>query len=580
MTVMHQRDAWTRRHVSRRGVLGGALAGSAGLAAFGVACSSTKSAAPGAGKPAAGASSSAAQVTAAAAQQPRRGGTLVHQNGFETIQYGFDPQILAVILGAQYRIWYQGLLGYNTRTYAIEPEIAQKWEQPDQATTVFHLQSNVKWHNKPPANGRLLTADDVVFSLNRARSNDPRFTSGPLLKDYQFTATDQATVKVTAPSPEVTGLQKFAGDQFMMLAPEVVDKAGKFASADTCVGTGAFVLQSATDGVGSASVRNPDYWKPGLPYLDGFHTQHFDTSPLTEKAWAAFQAGQLDTVVVPGNETKGYIAKQPKGYTPEWWKNNAIDSIMFPNTKAKPFDDARVTRGMELLVDHQEFITAWAETLYGAGQYVSVFPVALADWDFTQDEYKSKFLGWKQPKDDAVKQALQLLGAAGFSKDNPVKFEFIAATESFSLAAAQLIQGQWKRLGQGYVDATLRTVESTQYQSIRANRQYQYLGGSNAAAFNDPDTWLTNVYKTGVARNYWNYSDPRLDALIDKQHVTFDLAQRKQQVKDIIAYMIDHWPSVIHAGNLVLDANKPSLQNHAPEFYMLGRPYEQVWFSA
>jgi len=52
-------------------------------------------------------------------------------------------------------------------TLAVEPEGAQKWEQPSPTEYLFHLQPNVKFHNKPPANGRLMTADDVVFSLNR-----------------------------------------------------------------------------------------------------------------------------------------------------------------------------------------------------------------------------------------------------------------------------------------------------------------------------------------------------------------------------------------------------------------------------
>ena len=90
-------------------------------------------------------------------------------------------------------------------------------------------------------------------------------------------------------------------------------------------------------------------------------------------------------------------------------------------------DDARVPRALRLLIDHDEFITAWAETVFGRGAHGSIFPLALADWDLTQDEYKQQ-LEWKQPKDDAIKEALSMLSAAGFDKQTPLRFSLIAAT--------------------------------------------------------------------------------------------------------------------------------------------------------
>jgi len=54
-----------------------------------------------------------------------------------------------------------------------------------------------------------------------------------------------------------------------ILAPEVVEAAkGSLATADTVVGTGPFVLRTSEINVGSSLVRNPSYFKPGLPYLD------------------------------------------------------------------------------------------------------------------------------------------------------------------------------------------------------------------------------------------------------------------------------------------------------------------------
>ena len=52
-------------------------------------------------------------------------------------------------------------------TFIVEPDLAERWEEPDDTTYVFHLRQGVKWHNKPPVNGRELVAEDVKFTYDR-----------------------------------------------------------------------------------------------------------------------------------------------------------------------------------------------------------------------------------------------------------------------------------------------------------------------------------------------------------------------------------------------------------------------------
>src|SRR5262245_9433925 len=44
-------------------------------------------------------------------------------------------------------------------TFTVEPDLAERWEEPDETTVVFHLRRGVRWHNKPHVNGRELTAE-------------------------------------------------------------------------------------------------------------------------------------------------------------------------------------------------------------------------------------------------------------------------------------------------------------------------------------------------------------------------------------------------------------------------------------
>src|SRR5499426_1191237 len=57
--------------------------------------------------------------------------------------------------------------GVPPGTFTVEPDLAERWEAPDDTTYVFYLRKGVKWHNKPPVNGRELVAEDVKFTFDR-----------------------------------------------------------------------------------------------------------------------------------------------------------------------------------------------------------------------------------------------------------------------------------------------------------------------------------------------------------------------------------------------------------------------------
>lgn len=510
--------------------------------------------------------------------EPKRGGVLTHAGGpagsFESRGVGLDPHTYLAVAGQNYRLFYQGLLGYNPRTYGIQPELAQKWEQPSQTEYIFTLQPGVKWHNKPPANGRELTVDDVVFSLERARTDNPRFYSRSILTAVDtIEAVDRTTVRLTTRQPDATTLSKLSADVLLVLAPEVVERAGgRFATAETAVGTGAFIMKSLEEQVGAEYVRNPDYWKPGLPYLDGLRTVHL---PDEQAAWAAFLAGKVDIARLSGTEVKVYVAQQGPNYTPDWFKDNTV-IILQPNAKAAPMNDPRVTRALRLLLDHDEWKTAWAEVWFGRGRHGSIFPTALDTWDLTEEEY-TRHLEWKQPKDEAAREALALLNAAGFTRANPLRFELTGRTDSFAAAANEVAQAQWKRLGQGVVDVQINQVDIAVANQLRARRQFTYLIHGNVAGTTEPDSWLSEIYHSRGSANFMNFSDPKVDEMIDRQRTLFDLQQRKALVREMVLYLIDHCPGVVGSNRLFLNAVKPQVRNYTPEFHIHGAQYETVW---
>jgi peptide/nickel transport system substrate-binding protein len=551
--------------LGRRRVLRGAVLGGVGLTLTTAGgCSTSK-------RPAAASPS---------AKQPKRGGIISYAGGsagsYDTQGTSFDPDVQTQFASKSFGLFYQRLLGYNPRSFEVEPELAQKFEQPSPTEYIFTLQPGVKWHNKPPVNGRALTVEDVLFSLERARTDDPKFYTRSFLSSVdRIEAPDKSTIRVTTKGPEASTLKKFSIDNLAILSREVLEKNPKPTTADAAVGTGPFVMTAVEEKVRAEYTRNPDYWKPGLPYLDGFRTRHF---PELESAWAAFLANQVDVTLTPGPEVKKYISDQGQGYVPDWYADDTFN-FQYANIKRKPMDDPRVVRALRLLIDHDEFINSWAGALFGRGGYGSIFPSALGAWDLTDQEFRSQ-LEWKQPKDDAAKEALTLLAAAGFTRDAPLRFTLDAQTGQQGELGSQLLQSQWKRLSQGVVDAQIKLSDQATINTLRASRSFTFAFLGQSAGMVEPDIWLSTVYRSDGSQNFMGFSDPSVDAMIDKQRTIFDEGQRKAVVKEIVRYMLDHGPSTIGANRFFLQAIKPKVQGHTPEYFLNGRQYQSVWLQA
>jgi peptide/nickel transport system substrate-binding protein len=369
-------------------------------------------------------------------------------------------------------------------------------------------------------------------------------------------------------------LDRLSSDGMMIMAREVVEKADKFVTADEVVGTGPFIMKSNEEKVTGEYVRNPDYWKPGLPYLDGVRTPYFSND---QTAFAAFLGGQLEASLIPGQEAKTNASQYTSSTTANWFPQDYIQAVM-PNVTAKPFDDTRVWKAIKLLIDHDEVKSGAAETWYGRGKHGSIFPPSMASWDYTEEEY-GRMLEWRTPKDQAVREAMSMLGAAGYNASNPLKFEISGQNQPNQQTFAEVLQAGYRRLSQNVVSPDLKLVDFATSSTIRSQRAYNMYQGGHAASISEPDTWFTQSYITGASRNYTNFSDAKLDEMIVKQRSIFDLAQRRVAVKEILTYMIENSPWTSSSNYFSFVAIKPTVQGWTPEHYTQGNNYENYWLN-
>jgi peptide/nickel transport system substrate-binding protein len=187
--------------------------------------------------------------------------------------------------------------------------LAESWEIPQQGTIIFHIRKGVKWAKLSSeagllVNGRGMTVDDIVFSLNRAfTTKGDYFTASypGLAKGAVVTGDSTAwTVTVTCPVSEWVNCINLVPDFLMIVPPEVVNKYGNMQNWKNSVGTGPFILTDFISNSSATFIRNPDYWGtnpvgPGkgdqLPYVEGIKMMVI-TDASTQMS--AFRTGKMD----------------------------------------------------------------------------------------------------------------------------------------------------------------------------------------------------------------------------------------------------------------------------------------------
>ena len=177
-------------------------------------------------------------------------------------------------------------------TFPIEGDLAESWSQPNETTYVFKLRKGVRWHPKPPVNGRELTAEDVRYTVERFLTVKGNPTAYMLKSVDRVEAVDRYTVKFVLKEPFSWLLDVLANPMAVaIVARECVEKFGDLKKAEAVVGTGPWMLDSYRPNVGLTFVRHPNYFVPGLPYIDRIE---YLVDEDNASRMAAFLAGKYD----------------------------------------------------------------------------------------------------------------------------------------------------------------------------------------------------------------------------------------------------------------------------------------------
>jgi peptide/nickel transport system substrate-binding protein len=229
---------------------------------------------------------------------PVRGGTLV-------VAIGSDPGSLNPAVTSNggvhtaSEMMFNGLVGWGTDGKPT-PELAESWTVEGGGTVYrFTLRQGVKWHD-----GQDFTSEDVKFSFERALLRLHARTQTSLgSANVTIDTPDPRTVIFRFPQPYAPLLQQLNVTEAPIIPKHVYEGCADLATVAGCpanktpVGTGPFKLDSYTIQEIRMS-RNPNYFRPGLPYLDGI-VQRVIPEPGTQLL--SLENGEIDWVwSVPG----------------------------------------------------------------------------------------------------------------------------------------------------------------------------------------------------------------------------------------------------------------------------------------
>ena len=402
---------------------------------------------------------------------------------------------------------------------SIVPDLATGWSWNEDGTEVtFPLRQGVRWHD-----GKPFTAADVVctWDLLMEKSQE-KLRFNPRKSFYKNL--DQVTANGDY---EVTFHLKRPQPAFVMLL------ASGFSAIYPCdvppaqmrqhpIGTGPFKFVEFKPNEDIKVARNPDYWKPGLPYLDGIEYKII-RNPAT--AVLAFVSGQVD-MTFPFNLTIPLL-KDVRNQVPqaicEVTPSGGVNRHVLVNRTAPPFDNRDLRRAMALSIDRKAFIDILTEGQGEIGGVLQPPPEGL--WGMPPDLLKT-LSGYDPDVRKNRTEARQIMEKLGYGPNHRLPIKVSTRDLPVYRDPAVILIDQLKQV---YIDGELEMIDLSRYFPKIMRKEFT-VGLNLQTSGPDPDPILDLFYGCGSSLNWDGYCNPEVDKLIAQQSQEADEARRKQLV--------------------------------------------------
>lgn len=432
----------------------------------------------------------------------------------------------------------------------LDPGLASSWKSLDDKTWEFKINTAIKWQDGTP-----VSADDIVFSFQRARSvpGSVASYSGALRSVESATAKDPGTliVKTSTPNP----MLPLEIASIYVVSKHVGEKARTedYNSGKAVVGTGPYKFISYTPGDRTVFERNPSYWGP-KPQWDKVTYRFINNGAARTAALLAGDVDVIDKVAVTDVEK---LRKDPKVsvYTypglrvlllqptlregPNEFITDNAGKVLDKN----PLTDLRVRQALSLGINRKAIVDRVLQgTVTEANQWMP----------------KNSFGYNPEVKDIAynAEQAKKLLAEAGYPQGFQISIHVPGDRYPQAPETVQAVAQFWSRIG---VKTKVEVVPWSVYSGRASKNEYAvsviaWGNGTGEAGYGLLQTLASYDPKRGRGINNWGrYSNENVDKALDAATVEFDARRREAIFR--------------HAAKLVTDD-----VGHIPLFH-----YQNIW---
>ena len=434
---------------------------------------------------------------------------------------------------------------FNTLVYVdadnnFVPGLATDWRFIDAENIVLYIREGVRFHD-----GSILTADDVVFSLNRAAVS-PHVA---IIADFihEAVALDEHTVQLTTRFPFAPMLAHLTHTSTSIVSREVVERIGDDEHLFNPIGTGPFEFYSFIAGDRFELVRFEDFnsVKPGLPegQLPAASRITFRIIPEPGVRTMELETGSAHILVEVAATEVARVRENPN-LTMFDQPNFSLNTWLGFNTSRAPFDDERVRRAIAYVLDIETIVdVAWAGLGFVANAplpstipFAVQFPVHPTNID----------------------RARELMADAGHTDGFEMDL-WLNEGNSMRADAATMIQAQLRAIN---IETNIFIYEwAVLLPGTAAGEHDAWLGGW-VTSTGDADYGLYPLFHTdsfGEPGNRFFYSNPRVDYLIEAGRSTTGEAERREIYREVQELIMDDLPLIplwqaveLHAaGNMI-----------------------------
>ncbi|MCO1653832.1 ABC transporter substrate-binding protein [Pseudonocardia humida] len=442
---------------------------------------------------------------ASAEGQPKDGGTLVMGTDREAVS--FDPTTQNTNQAAL--AVYDSLLKLNDAGEP-EPYLAQSMESTDDGLTWrMGLRPGVQFSDGTP-----LDAAAVVLNVQRHIDKTSSPGNRYATQIASMTAVDPQTVEFVLKAPfgafpSVFALNFTAGNLGAIISPAAIQQHGDQVGNNP-VGAGPFVLSDWVRDSKMTLTKNPNYWQAdkGLPHLDALE---FRPLPDTETRYASIENGDVD-LIFGGYHTELLRGLQNPNLSVYYGPGNGAEYVYF-NFQRAPFDDRRMREAFVRGID----LNALAATQY-RGEMAQAKGWFGDDSPYTTPEATQ---AWPAFDVERAKALVAEYKADGGS--TTVSYKSTNAPNR--VAFSEFLQAQMAAIG---IDLQPQFFDLAQYSSSVVQSKDFQVAGWVGGPVDVPYPAIQNLLRTGGNTNYGSYSNPEVDALLDKAAATTDEAERTQ----------------------------------------------------